>query len=67
MHINVFDVTEFKVEHTTELIREDNDNNSNCIRRIHVKSDRGPLTITLFNRDYKEDLDLIFPEEKDDA
>lgn len=62
MHINVFDVTEIKVENTTELMR-DEDNHGSCIRRIHVKSDRGPLTITLFNRDYKEDLHLIFPEE----
>lgn len=57
MHINVFDVTELKVEDTTDLRIDDN----NFIRRIHIKSDRGPLTITLFSRDYKEDLDLKFP------
>jgi len=57
MHLNVFDVTELKVEDTTDL-REDG---GTYVRRIHVKSDRGPLTLTLFNRDYKEDLDLKFP------
>lgn len=57
MHVNVFDVTEIKVEDTTELRKDD----GTYVRRIHVKSDRGPLTITLFNRDYKEDLDLKFP------
>lgn len=57
MHINVFDVTEVKVEDTQDL-REPG---GTCVRRIHVKSDRGPLTLTLFNRDYKDDLDLKFP------
>lgn len=56
MHINVFDVTEIKVENTTDL-REP----GTCVRRIHVKSDRGPVTLTLFSRDYKEDLDIKLP------
>lgn len=62
MHINVFDVTEVKVEDTTDL-REPN---STYIRRIHIKSDRGPLTLTVFSRDYKKDLDLKFPVGDDD-
>lgn len=59
MHVNVFDVTKIKIEDTTDLRRGDDD--TTYVRRIHIKSDRGPLTLTLFNRDYKEDLNIKFP------
>lgn len=57
MHINVFDVTELKVEDTMDL-RGDG---GTYVRRIQINSDRSPITLTLFTRDYKEDLDLKFP------
>lgn len=61
MHLNVFDVTKIKIEDTTDLRRSNDDNT--YVRRIYVNSDRGPVTITLFSRDYDTDLKLIMDSE----
>ena len=60
MHLNLFDVTEIKVKNTTQLTGE------NFIRKFELTTDRGPVTITLFSRDYDTDLELIMDQKSED-
>lgn len=61
MHLNLFDVTAIKVKNTTKLTGE------TFVRKLELTTDRGPVTITLFNRDYDTDLELIMDQESEDV
>ena len=61
MHLNLFDVTAIKVKNTTKLTGE------NFVRKLELTTDRGHVTIKLFNRDYDTYLELIMDQESEDV
>jgi len=61
MHLNLFDVTAIKVKNTEKLTGE------TFVRKLELTTDRGPVTITLFSRDYDTDLELIVDKKSEDV